>query len=90
MITKYEVITGDVPCITEVQVEKETAHYIWMDEGECYSKDSETFHYFDTFKEAKDYVILVLKGDLVISRHRISKLKGNLKIIKRVKKAAKR
>jgi len=86
MITKYEVIIGDIPGITEVQAEKETAHYIWMD-GTCYSKDSETFHYFDTFKEAKDYAILVFKSDITMSRYRTSRLKGNLKIIKRIKRA---
>lgn len=67
MITKYR--TGRFGSrnkpIEEIQVERETEHSVWIN-GSRNKKNTDSCRYWDTYDEAKDY--LVKKQELDIQR----------------------
>lgn len=71
--------------ITPIEVERETAKYVWI-KGRRHGKRTEWDNYFDTWEEAKDFLMKGAEGALKTSRLMLERAQGHYGNVKGLKK----
>lgn len=70
-------------CIEQVEVERESENSVWID-GRRSSKMTSYECYFDTFEQAKDYLISELLKDIRSAQTRVARLTERLERVQRL------
>ena len=64
--------------IKPIEVERETASYVWMKSLRCCSKRSKFESYFDTWDEARDWLIAETTRDLDNAREELKRAQSRV------------
>jgi hypothetical protein len=71
--------------VAEVDVERETESSVWID-GSRTSKRSVHENYFDSWEEARDYLLTMAENDLMSARRKLELAQGRVGNIRGMKK----
>lgn len=85
MITKYRATAGFAGRIKKVVVLRETSISIWTEHNRRESKCSSYYNYFDSFEEAKAFLVEQAEINIQSARNNLQSAQGRLGNVKGLK-----